>query len=143
MTILPFVNIIIFLLVIASLTKYISTLNPTVTGYLYAIFFPTMLIVGLCLTSGVYMITAVQDREDGLRNLLNYGGMQSSAYFLGIVIADWIIFTIPCFLFTSIIWIIDISILKSRAAELFGALWIFGLPFCVLNNFYGFSYKSV
>ena len=75
MTILPFANLFIFLLVFGSLTKWLINNSPQAAGYLYAIGFPLLLIIGLCLTSGVYMITTVTDRELGLRNLLNYGGM--------------------------------------------------------------------
>lgn len=142
MTVLPFINILVFLLVIASLTKYLNTVDARISGYLFAFFFPTMLIIGLCLTSGVYMITTVQDREYKLRYLLNYGGMQSASYMLGITIADWIIFTIPCFLFTSLIWIVNIGIFKSRAHILFGVMMMFGIPFSCINNFVGFMFRD-
>lgn len=86
------------------------------------------------------MITTVSDREDRLRYLLNYGGMQSVSYMLGITIADWIIFTIPSLLFTSVIWLMNITILKSRAFELFGIMMLFGIGFSCINNVIAFRF---
>jgi len=81
------------------------------------------------------MITTVVDREHKLRYLLNYGGMKSFSYVLGITLADWLIFTIPSFLFTSLVWIMDIKIYKDggRVWELFGCLMAFGLGFVGVN----------
>lgn len=74
---------------------------------------------------------------------MNYGGIKSASYILGITLADWLIFSIPSFLFTSLIWILDIEILKGyRAYELFGAMMMFGFGFIGVNIFVGFSFKD-
>ena len=63
MLFLPFMNIAIFILILNSFTKGLEKeLQATVNNYAYAIAFPTLLAVGFCTSSGVYLITTVKDR---------------------------------------------------------------------------------
>ena len=42
-----------------------------------------------------FVITPLQDREEKLRYLLNFTGQRSTTYFIGIWLADIIIFIVP------------------------------------------------
>jgi len=61
----------------------------------YNVMFPVLQIFGILLSSGIFIFTPVEDREQKLRYLLNFAGMRSSAYFIGLLLADVVIFCIP------------------------------------------------
>jgi hypothetical protein len=96
------------------------------------------------LTPGIYLITSVTDRELRLRYLLNFIGMRSTSYFTGIVIADLTIFFIPTLLVTSIIFILNLDMLKGSVAlfSFLGTMILFGLSFINILNLIGFTMKS-
>jgi len=57
--------------------------------------FPLLMPIGIVVSSGLYCMSQVKDREDGCRYLLNFAGMRSSAYFLGLFLGDYVIYTFP------------------------------------------------
>jgi len=61
----------------------------------YNVMFPVLQIFGILISSGIFIFTPVEDREQKLRYLLNFAGMRSSAYFIGLLLADVVIFCIP------------------------------------------------
>jgi hypothetical protein len=70
--------------------------------------------------------------------------MRSTSYFAGIVIADLLIFFIPTLLVTSIIFILDLDMLKGATALLsfLGTMILFGLSFINILNLIGFTMKT-
>lgn len=58
-------------------------------------YFPIMVAIALILSSGLFVITPVKDKEDKLRYLLNFTGISSTAYYMGIFLADLILFIVP------------------------------------------------
>jgi hypothetical protein len=69
----------------------IDSLNKTLLSSI----FPLLMPVGIVISSGLYCLGQVKDREDGCRYLLNFAGMRSPAYFLGLFFGDYVIFTFP------------------------------------------------
>jgi hypothetical protein len=57
--------------------------------------FPVLQIFGILISSGIFIFTPVEDREQKLRYLLNFAGMRSSAYYIGLLLADVVIFCFP------------------------------------------------
>ena len=57
--------------------------------------FPIFVTIGIITSTGAYVYNPVADREEKLRYLLNFAGMRSTSYYLGMFFADIIIFTIP------------------------------------------------
>ena len=49
-------------------------------------------------SSALYVISIVHDREMKLRYLLNFAGMMSTPYILGMFLAEFVIFLIPILL---------------------------------------------
>lgn len=139
MILLPFFNILIYVMIINSLTKQIS---KDVTNILITLLFPILLVMGICLTSGVYLVTSVTDRSEKLRYLLNFGGMRSIPYFLGLFLADYLIFFIPSSLFVLLVVILDITAFKDSAGYFFISLICFGLGFVNLSNLIGFTFRD-
>ena len=75
---------------------------------------------------------------------MNFIGMRSTSYFTGIVIADLTIFFIPTLLVTSIIFILNLDMLKGSVAlfSFLGTMILFGLSFINILNLIGFTMKS-
>lgn len=70
--------------------------------------------------------------------------MRSTSYFSGIVLADLFIFFIPTLLLTSIIFILDLSMLKGAVSLLsfLGTMILFGLSLINILNLIGFTMKT-
>lgn len=104
--------------------------------------FPILLVLGLCITSGVYLITSVTDRAEKLRYLLNFGGMRSIPYFLGLSVADYLIYIVPSALFVVLVKILNIQAFEESAGYFFISLMTFGVGFINLSNLIGFTFKD-
>jgi hypothetical protein len=57
--------------------------------------FPIFCIAGILFSCGAFVVTPVADRELKLRYLLNFAGMRPLAYYLGLLLADYILYSIP------------------------------------------------
>lgn len=107
-------SLIINLLVLNTIVKQVDQYDSDgkIRTYIFGIAFPLLVALAIALTPGIYLITSVTDRELRLRYLLNFIGMRSTSYFAGIVLADLTIFFIPTLLVTSIIFILNLDMLK-------------------------------
>lgn len=101
------------------------------------------MVIGFSVSSGLYSYTTVSDREGKLRYLLNFGGMKSFSYIFGIMLADWLIFTIPSLIFVALMLILNIEIFSGSPGHFVATLVGFGFAFINLNNFIGFMFKDV
>ena len=139
MILLPFFNILIYVMIINSITK---SAGKELQNILITILFPVLLVLGICITSGVYLITSVADRSEKLRYLLNFGGMRSIPYFLGLAAADYLIYFIPSTLFVVLVKVLNIQAFEESAGYFFISLITFGLGFVNLSNLIGFSFSN-
>lgn len=57
--------------------------------------FAIWMLVGFCTCSGIFILAPISERENKLRHLMNYIGMNPFAYYLGNFIADYLLFLIP------------------------------------------------
>ena len=46
----------------------------------------------LTTTAAIYMVTSLQDKANGLRHLMNFGGVKPLSYYSATIIADYVIF---------------------------------------------------
>lgn len=58
-----------------------------------------MMTINLILACGLFMIVILKDRFDGLRYLLNFSGIKSLSYKLGLFLADMCIYMVMGILF--------------------------------------------
>ena len=56
---------------------------------------PILVVLGITTSAGVFTFAVVSDREQKLRYLLNFAGMRSTSYYLGMFFADWLVFIAP------------------------------------------------
>ena len=72
---------------------------------------PNLLVINFTLLSSFVSITLVTDRFEDLRYLLNFSGVKSSAYILGITLADTLLIIVPNIVFILLGCIFGIDIL--------------------------------
>ena len=68
--------------------------------------FPILTTLGIVLACGSFLITSLADREQKLRYLLNFAGMRSASYYLGLLAADLIIYTVPQVLMAIMVFVL-------------------------------------
>ena len=86
----------------------------------------------MVLYSGFFIIPAATDRCDGLRNLLHFAGIDSVAYYLGIIFADLTLFLIPSALLVVAGVIMQIQQFIHSGGQVFLVLIVFGLPLIMM-----------
>lgn len=89
----PFLVTFIYMIILLLVLRQID--QAEISEKVLTIAFPIMAFVGVITTVALFFLTPVQDKEDRLRYLLNFAGMRSSSYFLGLLMGDIVIFTLP------------------------------------------------
>jgi len=84
----------------------------------------------------------VQERENKLRYLLNFTGIDSVAYIMGYLLGDLTIFLLPSVVFTMTAYILQIDGFYQVGIKLFLTLSLFSLPFMSLNYVTSFLYSK-
>lgn len=92
--------------------------------------------------SGLYCITCVRDRELGLRNLLNFAGINPISYYVGILCAEMMIFFIPCLLLILFSFLTNLVIFTNHAGIILLTLVVFGVPFICFNQLISFIFDK-
>jgi hypothetical protein len=103
--------------------------------------FPGLVQLSIVMSSSLFVVTSVQDREEKLRYLLNFSGISSFAYFTGLFLADIILFMIPCFLVMAVSYVLNIESFYRNFRDIILALFVFGLGFMQLNYLVGFIFQ--
>jgi hypothetical protein len=93
-------------------------------------------------SSAFYSITAVRDRELKLRYLLNFAGISSPAYFMGIFLSEWILFMIPIFEMILLAFMFKLDIITDIVSKLLATLGLFTTSFLQINYLIGFIFKK-
>jgi len=106
------------------------------------ILYPFFLLLSLLISSGVFVITPVGDRELKLRYLLNFAGMRPVSYFIGIWLGDTVIFIVPSAILILCSWVLKMEGFTEVAGWIFLDLVIFSFPFIALNYLVGFMFTK-
>lgn len=104
---------------------------------------PLILQIAVYLSSGLYVITVVKDREDNLRRLLHLSGMRPLAYYLGLFLGDLILINIPATLAIVIAAVLQVQTFIDHFGAFIGSLFLFSLSFLPFNYLISFYFKSV
>ena len=84
------------------------------------------MIISIAFSSALLVKTPVKDREDKLRYLLNFAGITPVSYYLGLFIADVILFIVPMCLIILLAVIFQLESFVKSAGSLLLALIVFG-----------------
>ena len=104
--------------------------------------FPALVLASIVTSGALFVVTAVQDREEKLRYLLKFSGMSSFAYYTGLFVADMILFCIPCCLVVVLSYFLKIETFYKNAGEILMAFFMFGLGFMQLNYLAGYLFST-
>jgi hypothetical protein len=106
--------------------------------------FPGLVLFGYITSIGVYAIGPALDRFDKTRYLLNFAGQRSSSYYLGMFLADFLIYEISVITLVILVLILDITIIidDGGLGYVFLALTVFGFPFIALSYAIGYIFKN-
>lgn len=106
--------------------------------------FSFFVLTGFSLCTGLFILAPVADREQKLRQMLNFIGMKTVSYFTGNFLADLVLFTIPTLGFTVLLFPLGVTyLIKDGAWALFLAIMItFGLSLIALTYLLSFLFKS-
>ena len=69
--------------------------------------------MALVFSSGLFVVTSTKDREDKLRYLLNFSGISSAAYYIGLFFADMILFIATTICIIVMSYILKIETIKN------------------------------
>lgn len=94
------------------------------------------------ITSGLFAVTLVKDRNDGCRYLMKISGVRSSAYILGISLADSALLIIPISFLVLFALILNIQVFFDYGGSIYLSFIAFALPFVHTLNLFGFMFKS-
>ena len=106
------------------------------------IYFPLFVAVSLILSSGLFVITTVKDREDKLRYLLNFAGISSVAYYWGIFMADLILFVIPTICIFILSAILQVKTFSDNWVSLVPVFITFGMSYIPLSYVTAFLFTN-
>lgn len=129
--IIPLFYILLILVALIQVKKYFSN-DPNLDETVFSTVFPILTLFGIILAAGIYTITPVTDREDKCRYLLNFAGMRSTSYYIGLLIGDVVIFYIPQVLLIAMVFILDLQKFKEHAFAFFFSILIFSFGYIPL-----------
>jgi ABC-type multidrug transport system permease subunit len=72
-------------------------------------FFPFFLLYGFCLSSGIYMIVSLFDKEKKMRQYMFLAGVGPLPYYFGLFFADYSLFLITELIFTGFVWLMQLQ----------------------------------
>ena len=106
--------------------------------------FPILVLVGYITSCGIYAIGPALDRWDKTRYLLNFAGQRSTSYYLGMFLADLLIFEISVVCIILLTVILNITIITQDGNWFYMGLCmsVFGLPFIALSYAIGYIIKD-
>lgn len=90
--------------------------------------------VSIILSVGQYVSALTLDREDKTRYLLNFAGMRSSSYVLGMVFGEYLNFVVPQILLIIMVFILKITSFQTHIVLFFGNVFIAGFPIISLMH---------
>ena len=79
---------------------------------------------------------------DKTRYLLNFAGLRSSSYYVGILFADFLIFSISNVLLVISVFVLQLDTIKANAGWLFLVMQFFGLPYISLSYNLGYFFNN-
>lgn len=90
----------------------------------------------------MYSIGPALDRWDKTRYLLNFAGQRSTSYYLGIFLADFLIFEITVISIILLAYVLNLTLVTDVGGYVFLVMSVFGFPFIVLSYSIGYIFKN-
>jgi hypothetical protein len=124
----PFITIIFSFLLVSGFTD--KNDNPEASALVSANLFTVFVLLSFSLCSGLFIISPVADKEIKMRQMLNFLGMKSLAYFTGSFLADYVLFVIPTAGFIALL----LGVMLTFGFSLISITYLFSFLFTNSNN---------
>ena len=110
----PFINVMTFFLILCSLfsltlDSQMSTKKKFFINFLVSALFPFFLNFGYASSCGVYLLMPIEERQSKMKHILTMTGMRVYAYWIGLFVADFFLFTLPTILFSFFVAMINLD----------------------------------
>ena len=135
----PFINVVSLIMLLYTAVLYGSSFNNADTkktmAILTAYFFPFFLLYGFCLSSGIYMIVSLLDKEKKMRQYMYLAGVGPFSYYLGLYAADFLLFCITEIIFVIFVLTLQMQAYSSSIGQFCAIMTTFGfvlIPFTYL-----------
>jgi len=92
--------------------------------------------------SGLYIITLVEEREKRLRHVLKVVGVKTSAYFMGNLLADLLLFFLSTMIFIALLFPLGLSLLYNDWPRVLAIISSFGFALITLTYLASFVFKN-
>jgi hypothetical protein len=99
-------------------------------------------VFGYLTSIGVYAVGPALDRWDKTRYLLNFAGQRSTSYYLGIFLADFLIFEITVISIIVLAFVLNLTLVTNVGGYVFLCMTFFGFPFIALSYAIGYIFKN-
>lgn len=113
-----------------------------IINYTVALMFPYILNAGYATTSGIYMLMPIEERMKKTRHILRMSGMQILPYWLGLFLADYLLFLIPTTLFGVLVGCSGLSIFSDHLFQFIGGMLGFGVAVIAMTYFLASFFDS-
>jgi hypothetical protein len=143
----PFITLLFVFLFLSGIFRNLSNGDPQaekaytlIASYLFAFF----VLIGFSLAGGIFILAIVADKENKLRHLMNFVGMKPLAYYMGNIVADFILFSIPTCGFIILLFPLDIKyfIMNGSWAVFLAVMLSFGISMITLTYLFSFMFSS-
>jgi hypothetical protein len=104
--------------------------------------FPIIILIGYLSSIGLYLIVPVNDKFNKTRYMLNFAGMRSSSYYIGLFLADFLIYSIGNILLVGFVFVLDLGVFTENAGNLLIILTVLGFPYITLAYLFGFLFEN-
>jgi hypothetical protein len=106
--------------------------------------FSFFVLLGFSICSGLFILAPVSDKEQKLRQMMNFVGMKPLAYYTGSFLADFLLFTVPTIGFIILLFPLQIKyfIMNGSWAVLLAVMVSFGLSLINVTYLFSFMFKS-
>jgi ABC-2 family transporter protein len=122
--------------------------KTTIISFLFSFF----VLTGFSLCTGLFILSPVADRQNNLRQMLNFIGMKPLAYYTGSFLADIVLFTLPTLGFIGLLfpmniqylymngsWAVFLAVMVSFGISLIAVTYLISFMFANANS----AFKSI
>lgn len=146
MIISPFIMVLSLIILLATIVSAFSSgnkeLDKQIIRVATAYFFPVFLLYGFCVSSGIYMIVSLFDKENKMRKYMFLSGVGPFAYYGGLFCADLLLFLITEFCFIIFTLVFKLQAYSSQMGGFILILSSFGMALIAFTYLFQHWFKN-
>lgn len=142
----PFVNVLsmillidVFILAIAGST---NDTTKKIMRIITADLFPFFLLYGFCLSSGIFMIVSLFDKEKKMRQYMFLNGVGPMPYYFGLFLADFLLYFITQGVFALFVWAMQLKAFSEQMWQFLALMTCFGIVLIPFTYMFQHFFKN-